>query len=55
MRPTERAQLSEFCTKLTGINQTTVDAAPPLADVLASFHAFLLEVRNDMSWQDLIC
>lgn len=43
VRPTERPRLSDFCTKLTGISQETVDAAEPLADVLAAFRAWLEE------------
>ncbi len=34
VRPTERPELSEFCTKLTGITQEDVDSAAPLTDVL---------------------
>jgi len=41
VRPTERPQLTRFCTELTGIQQSEVDAASPLEDVLAEFEAFL--------------
>jgi len=37
VRPTERPRLTEFCTRLTGIKQETVDAAPTLPEVLADF------------------
>jgi inhibitor of KinA sporulation pathway (predicted exonuclease) len=41
IRPTEEPILTEYCTQLTGISQTTVDAAPPFADVMHSFAAWL--------------
>lgn len=34
VRPTQRPELSEFCTKLTGITQEDVDSAGPLNEVL---------------------
>ena len=42
MRPTEHPVLDPFCTGLTGIQQAQVDAAPPLAEALAAFEAWLL-------------
>ena len=36
-------QLSEFCTQLTGITQSSVDGASPLAEVLEHFEAWLQE------------
>ncbi|KAI4524140.1 hypothetical protein K525DRAFT_253966 [Schizophyllum commune Loenen D] len=42
VRPTWRPVLSQFCTDLTGITQSQVDAAPPFADVLRSFYAFMI-------------
>ena len=41
VRPTTHPELSAFCTELTGIAQATVDAARPLADVLAAHGAWL--------------
>jgi len=41
VRPTENSTLSAFCTELTGINQTTVDAAPTLAVALRNFNSWL--------------
>lgn len=34
VRPTRRPELSEFCTKLTGITQEDVDSAAPLTEIL---------------------
>ena len=41
VRPTENRTLSAFCTGLTGIDQSTVDAAPPLLEALEAFDAWL--------------
>mmetsp|Transcript_21982 Transcript_21982/g.54772 ORF Transcript_21982/g.54772 Transcript_21982/m.54772 type:complete len:260 (-) Transcript_21982:94-873(-) len=41
VRPTERPVLTDFCTELTSITQTQVDAAEPLEHVLASFNRWL--------------
>lgn len=41
VRPTGRPKLTAFCTELTSIKQTDVDAAPPLDDVLRAFSAWL--------------
>lgn len=41
VRPTERPKLTDFCTELTGITQTTVDSAPILPTVLIQLYAFL--------------
>eukprot|EP00727_Mastigamoeba_balamuthi_P013398 m51a1_g8681 hypothetical protein (545) ;mRNA; f:181278-182985 len=41
VRPTVNPTLSEFCTKLTGIKQTTVDAAQPLDVVLGELVAWI--------------
>lgn len=40
VRPTEHPRLSPFCTQLTGIEQSSVDAARPLEHVLREFEAF---------------
>lgn len=40
-RPTENAVLTAFCTELTGINQSTVDAAAPLQEVLQQHDVWL--------------
>ena len=37
VRPVRHSELSEFCTQLTGITQTEVDAARGFAEVLESF------------------
>ena len=50
VRPTERPVLSEFCSRLTGIDQATVDKAEPLDRVLVKFGAWLDEfVGEDYS------
>ncbi|TRM61740.1 ribonuclease H-like domain-containing protein [Schizophyllum amplum] len=46
VRPTWRPVLSQFCTDLTGITQSQVDASPPFPDVLRSFYAFM--IRNGL-------
>jgi len=43
VRPSINTTLTPFCTKLTGITQDTVDAAPSLDEVLLSFDKWLLE------------
>eukprot|EP00929_Paragymnodinium_shiwhaense_P115505 TRINITY_DN84438_c0_g1_i1.p1 TRINITY_DN84438_c0_g1~~TRINITY_DN84438_c0_g1_i1.p1 ORF type:complete len:273 (+),score=30.66 TRINITY_DN84438_c0_g1_i1:111-929(+) len=43
VRPTEQPRLSQFCNRLTGIDQRTVDVADTLDTVLCEFHDFLLE------------
>lgn len=45
VKPSENATLSAFCTKLTGIDQPTVDASPELPSVLDSVDAFLRRRR----------
>jgi inhibitor of KinA sporulation pathway (predicted exonuclease) len=50
VKPTERPVLSEFCTRLTGIDQSKVDEAEPLDRVLVKFGAWLDEfVGEDYS------
>lgn len=41
VRPEENPRLSKFCVDLTGVSQSTVDAAPVLADVLPEFWAWI--------------
>ena len=41
VKPTERPVLSDFCSRLTGIDQATVDEAEPLDRVLVKFGAWL--------------
>ena len=43
VKPTVNTTLTDFCTKLTGITQEQVDAAPTLPEVLAQFDAWRLE------------
>lgn len=43
VRPTINSTLTPFCTKLTGITQEQVDAAPTLAETLQQFDAWLDE------------
>jgi len=43
IKPTIRPTLTQFCTKLTGIQQEWVDKATPLEESLEAFHAWLTE------------
>jgi len=47
VRPTERPVLSDFCTRLTGIDQATVDKAETLDRVLVEFDAWLDEFAGE--------
>ena len=47
VRPTERPVLSEFCTRLTGIDQAKVDGAETLDRVLVKFCAWLDEFAGE--------
>ena len=47
VRPTEKPVLSEFCTRLTGIDQATVDRAEPLDRVLVKFCDWLDELAGE--------
>ena len=47
VKPTERPVLSEFCTRLTGIDQATVDGAETLDRVLVKFCAWLDEFAGE--------
>ncbi|OBZ86079.1 3'-5' exonuclease eri1 [Choanephora cucurbitarum] len=41
VKPTINSTLSDFCTKLTGITQSTVDQSPTFVEVLNDFQLFL--------------
>ncbi|KAF9792345.1 ribonuclease H-like domain-containing protein [Thelephora terrestris] len=45
VKPTWRPQLSEFCTRLTGITQDQTDNAPSFPDVIQSMADFLITHR----------
>ena len=47
VKPTERPVLSAFCTRLTGIDQATVDKAETLDRVLVKFCAWLDEFAGE--------
>ena len=47
VKPTERPVLSAFCSRLTGIDQATVDAAETLDRVLVKFCAWLDEFAGE--------
>ena len=47
VRPTERPVLSDFCTRLTGIDQATVDKSETLDRVLVEFGAWLDEFAGE--------
>lgn len=41
VRPCLNKKLSDFCTRLTGITQATVDSSPPFPEVLKKFEEWL--------------
>ncbi len=45
VKPTENAFLTQFCTELTGISQSTVDSALTLSEVLELFETFINEKK----------
>lgn len=47
VQPIECGQISEFCTRLTGITQTQCDSAAPLRTVLAQFNEWLRRVAAE--------
>jgi inhibitor of KinA sporulation pathway (predicted exonuclease) len=56
VRPTKRPTLSRFCTQLTTIEQSMVDSAPVLADVLRACVDYI-EVKlteHELSWRDVL-
>jgi ERI1 exoribonuclease 3 len=56
VRPTLHPTLTAFCTSLTGIEQHTVDAAPPFPAVLAQFTAWVAAtVPADARWTFCTC
>ena len=58
VRPVEKPQLTKFCSKLTAIEQSTVDNGFELSDVLEKFHNWLLENKlldEDVSWTTVWC
>lgn len=50
VRPVKIPQLSEFCTSLTGINQSMVDRANPLSVVTEEIDQWLGGVSDDFIW-----
>ena len=50
VRPTAKPILSDFCTRLTGITQAQVDAAPALPEVLQQFEAW--RVKQGLVYDD---
>lgn len=50
VRPTITPRLTTFCTELTGITQTQVDAAPWFPEACARYSAWLAEARGLMTW-----
>lgn len=50
VRPIKTPQLSEFCTSLTGINQSMVDRANPLSVVTTEIDQWLGGVSDDFIW-----
>lgn len=42
VRPTEHPRLTEFCINLTGVRQEQVDAAPQIAEVIASLEDWVV-------------
>lgn len=50
VRPTRFSELSTFCTELTGINQTMVDAAPTYPGAIRAFGDWLGRQEEDFIW-----
>lgn len=50
VRPTWSPQLSQFCTSLTGIDQSMVDDAPAFPEVVRELDAWLGELTESFIW-----
>lgn len=50
VRPTRNPLLSDFCTELTGITQSMVDAAPTLPEAIEAMNAWLGDLPDDFIW-----
>ncbi|WP_323753276.1 3'-5' exonuclease [Marinobacter sp.] len=50
VRPTRNPVLSDFCTDLTGITQSMVDAAPTLPEAIGAMNAWLGDLPDDFIW-----
>ncbi len=50
VRPTKNPKLSEFCTSLTSISQSMVEAAPPYSDACRMLDAWLGQPHEDFIW-----
>lgn len=48
VQPTKNPQLCKFCTSLTGISQSMVDAAPPYSEACAVLDAWLGQSHDDL-------
>jgi inhibitor of KinA sporulation pathway (predicted exonuclease) len=56
VRPTQHPKLTDFCRRLTGIQQNEVDRAQPFANVLVEFQSWLNHpFWNWASWGDFDC
>ncbi|KAI8141309.1 ribonuclease H-like domain-containing protein [Fennellomyces sp. T-0311] len=53
VKPTINPTLSEYCMKLTGIDQATVDASPPFTQVLDTFQEFM--AKHDLFRKNKTC
>jgi inhibitor of KinA sporulation pathway (predicted exonuclease) len=54
VRPVRHRELTEFCTELTGIAQSEVDAAPPFAEAIGAFESWMSGYGDSLfcSWGD---
>lgn len=50
VRPTRNPVLSDFCTELTGITQSMVDAAPTLPETIDALNAWLGDLSDEFIW-----
>ena len=50
VKPAKNPQLSEFCTSLTSINQSMIDAAPPYSEACKMLDAWLGRPHEHFIW-----
>jgi len=50
VRPVENPQLSEFCTSLTSIHQSMIEAAPPYSEACKLIDVWLGQPHEDFIW-----
>ena len=50
VRPTRNPLLSDFCTELTSITQSMVDAAPTFPEVIQTMNLWLADLSSEFVW-----